>query len=57
MSSKYFFTVKQPDGSWAVLIPQAFKTRKGAENAAKRFVGVCGEEGWETKARVEEIGS
>ena len=51
----YAFEVRQPDGSWAVLVPQLFKTQKGAENSAKRYVGEVDKEGWPTKARVIEV--
>lgn len=51
----YAFEVCQPDGSWAVTIPQLFKTQKGAENSAKRYVGDCSAEGWESKARVIQV--
>ncbi len=53
----FAFEVLQPDGTWVVLVPQLFKTFKGAENSAKRFVAECAEEDWTTKARVIAVPS
>lgn len=52
---RFFFTVQYPDKTWGVLVPQSFKTRKGADNAGKRYVEAAGGEGWVTQYRVEEI--
>lgn len=48
----YYFEVLRPDGTWSVLMPQLFKTERGAAKAARKFVEDIKAEGWPTEARV-----